>query len=250
MFKAICEGVAHAHTNGITHRDIKPDNIFLSSDRRPIVGDFGICFLEGAERLTATGEWLGPRGFICPESEGKADEVRPSCDVYSLGKLLYWIMSGGTMLPRERHKEPSYNLIEKQPDTASFLVYELLNKTVVESQAGRLHNAAALADEVAILIRRIEMGAHAINLSAPQGCNYCGLGSYEVVVDTRKCERGMKFWEVYSAQLLEYGVGGLDRMGLVNTHWLIFRCDHCGNIQYFKGPVEGSLDPAKWWPKS
>lgn len=94
------------------------------------------------------------------------------------------------------------------------------------------------------------MGAHAINLSAPQGCNYCGLGSYEVVVDTRKCERGMKFWEVYSAQLLEYGVGGLDRMGLVNTHWLIFRCDHCGNIQYFKEPVEGSLDPAKWWPKS
>ena len=84
MFKAICDGVAHAHANGVTHRDVKPDNIFLRSDRRPVVGDFGICFLEGAERLTQTGEWLGARGFICPESEGKADEVRPSCDVYSL----------------------------------------------------------------------------------------------------------------------------------------------------------------------
>jgi hypothetical protein len=58
---------------------------------------------------------------------------------------------------------------------------------------------------------------------------------YKVVVDTRKCERGLKFWDVFSTQLLEYGVGGLDRSGLANTHWLIFRCDHCGTSSISKG---------------
>src|SRR5262249_40917227 len=104
VFQEICQGIAHAHANGVTHRDIKTQNIFLQNDGRRVVGDFGICLLEDSEAATETNEWPGARGFICPESEtGERTDVGPSCDVYGLGKLLYWMVSGGTLLSREAH---------------------------------------------------------------------------------------------------------------------------------------------------
>ncbi len=113
LFAQICDGVSFAHAYGIIHRDIKPSNIYLrDEDGPPVIGDFGICYIEdNGERLTLTEEAVGPRIFMAPELEGgRAENITKKCDSYSLGKVLYWLLSGGKMLPREKHREIEYDL--------------------------------------------------------------------------------------------------------------------------------------------
>ena len=108
LFGQVCDGAMEAHAKGVIHRDLKPENIFLDSDREKghaVVGDFGLCLLEDEPRMTTTGEAVGPRHFMAPELEdGFASTVTPKCDVYSLGKLLYWLMSSGNIFSREKHR--------------------------------------------------------------------------------------------------------------------------------------------------
>jgi serine/threonine protein kinase len=62
-FLGICQGVAHAHTKNVAHRDIKPRNIFLDRKHEPIVGDFGLCFLLDDESANDDGSqkrWRSP----------------------------------------------------------------------------------------------------------------------------------------------------------------------------------------------
>ncbi|MFI5322988.1 MAG: protein kinase [Thermodesulfobacteriota bacterium] len=120
MFQQICEGVAYAHTKGVIHRDLKPDNIFLRTRKGPVVvGDFGICYLEqDGKRITLTDEAVGPRNFIAPELEdGRLELISTKCDVYSLGKILYWLLSGGKIFSREKHREPQFDLKSQNNDT-------------------------------------------------------------------------------------------------------------------------------------
>jgi len=111
--KHLASGLAEAHAKGIIHRDVKPENILFTGVGHEVwLSDFGICLLREQTRSTDTGEVVGPRAFLAPELEdgGKLD-VTPAADVYSLGKVLYYMISGGTILPRERLHEERYKQI-------------------------------------------------------------------------------------------------------------------------------------------
>ena len=113
VFGQVCSAVAHAHQHNVIHRDIKPANVFLRSPTGPaVLGDFGLCLLEEEiDRFTQTTEAVGPRLFMAPELEdGRLEGVPKESDVYSLGKLLYWLMSKGRMFSREKHRELSWDL--------------------------------------------------------------------------------------------------------------------------------------------
>lgn len=113
LFNQICEGVSFAHGMGIIHRDIKPSNIFLRNEEGPaVIGDFGICYVEqDGSRITLTEEAVGPRLFIAPELEdGRLADISPKSDIYSLGKILYWLLSGGRIFSREKHREVQFDL--------------------------------------------------------------------------------------------------------------------------------------------
>jgi serine/threonine protein kinase len=106
----LASALRHAHAAGVIHRDVKPQNIlFAGSDNDVWLTDFGICFLRDQERHTAENEAVGPWAFIAPELEGGGHlEVTPAADIYSLGKVIYYMISGGTVLPRERLADVTY----------------------------------------------------------------------------------------------------------------------------------------------
>src|SRR5262249_10058430 len=88
-------GVAHRHS--VIHRDLKPGNIILAADAQPGVVDFGLALRSGSgdARLSRTGAVTGSPAYMAPEqARGDLDAMGPSCDVYSLGVVLYELLAG------------------------------------------------------------------------------------------------------------------------------------------------------------
>jgi tetratricopeptide (TPR) repeat protein/tRNA A-37 threonylcarbamoyl transferase component Bud32 len=90
----LAEAVQAAHEQGIVHRDLKPANVLLASDGTPKITDFGVA-KQGDSGMTATGDVLGTPSYMAPEqAEGKAKDVGPAADIYSLGSILYELVTG------------------------------------------------------------------------------------------------------------------------------------------------------------
>ncbi len=231
MFASVCRGVAHAHQENITHRDLKPENIFLRED-------FGLCFItEGGERVTMVDEQVGSRFYMAPElAHGLAEEVTPAADVYSLGKILYWMISS-KIFDREVYRIPRFDLTTGVTRPDLFFIYDLFDKTIVEDRLARLANAGQLADHMENLIELIEKNAHLLDLAVPQLCNYCGLGHYNVVADSTSTNDRSGSTDVYNF--------GFQLVG--SSQWLILVCDHCGNVQVFRPDHAGKT--VAWQPR-
>jgi serine/threonine protein kinase len=89
--------LAEAHAKGIVHRDLKPANVMINQRKEPIITDFGLAQLDSQEgtRLTQMGMMLGTPSYMAPEQvAGKLDEIGPATDIYSLGVILYEMLTG------------------------------------------------------------------------------------------------------------------------------------------------------------
>jgi tetratricopeptide (TPR) repeat protein len=91
--KAICRGLEYAHSKGIIHRDIKPGNVWLSADGTAKIGDFGLAVAVDLPRLTQSGMMVGTVTYMPPE-QAMGGKVTAKADLYSLGAMLYEMVTG------------------------------------------------------------------------------------------------------------------------------------------------------------
>ncbi|MDB6079211.1 MAG: hypothetical protein JWO82_2958 [Akkermansiaceae bacterium] len=89
IVKGICDGLAHAHENGVIHRDIKPANILLTPKTEPKIGDFGL-----AHAGEGPGVMMGTPGYTAPEVMSHPEHADRRSDLYSVGVILYELLAG------------------------------------------------------------------------------------------------------------------------------------------------------------
>ncbi len=96
LLAKITRGVAYAHGQGVLHRDPKPGNILLDGRGEPLVSDFGLAkWLDATSDVTRTLTIFGTPGFIAPEqAAGRAADLTPAADIYSLGAILFDLFAG------------------------------------------------------------------------------------------------------------------------------------------------------------
>jgi serine/threonine protein kinase len=148
LFEQIVTGVRDAHQAGVAHRDLKPDNIFVGAAGTAMVGYFGLCQIFGdSVQLTTTGEILGTAAFAAPEClPGSAQRCGMPSDIYSLGKLLYWMASGGKVIHREAITDALVGAIEHPVPWVRQYIRGVLDRTVREEAAQRCDAQKLLED--------------------------------------------------------------------------------------------------------
>ena len=119
----MARALGFAHERGLIHRDVKPQNVLLNDDGQAKMTDFGIARSVDVEGVTITGTVLGTSEYIAPE-QARGQQVDALTDVYSLGVVLYELLTGGVPFQGEnfvavalRHvNEPPPSVLERRPD--------------------------------------------------------------------------------------------------------------------------------------
>ena len=108
VFLRICDAVQFAHEHGVLHRDLKPGNILLREDGEPLVADFGLAKLESGDAsvsISVSGHVVGTLENMAPEQAESSKDVDERADLYSLGTILYQMLTG------HRHFEATGNIV-------------------------------------------------------------------------------------------------------------------------------------------
>lgn len=112
--KQICRGLLYAHKKGIIHRDIKPHNILITKNGDCLVSDFGIAQIFRESRITMTGIAVGTPEYMSPE-QARGEKLDNQTDIYSLGTLLYEMLTGNPPFTGKNPVSVAYNQVHSHP---------------------------------------------------------------------------------------------------------------------------------------
>lgn len=231
-FYPLVDGVAALHSKGIVHRDIKPQNIFLSANNKLILGDLGIIFFSDTARtrMTESYESVGSTDWMPQWAMGmRIEDVRPTFDIFSLGKLLWAMLSGRSFLRLWYLHDPQFELEKMFPRDESILwARSILDNCIVERETDCLPDAGRLLILVSDALGAVKRHAQVVASGVPRRCEICSLGQYECVAD-----------EDHTA-IRNFG---LEPTG--SSTFKVFTCSHCGNVQMFHIPNPQSK-PRAW----
>ena len=132
LFRNLCEGILDIHKAGVIHRDLKPSNILLVENEKDVkVGDFGICYLDledDEKRATKIREKVGPIYFAAPEQTSLPPNFTKKSDIYSLGRILYFLITGVyEFTPADDYVPVTIQLGKKDSDPVDNLIGKMIS---------------------------------------------------------------------------------------------------------------------------
>ena len=219
LLAPVCRGVEHAHERGVLHRDLKPSNILIDLDGKPLVGDFGLAKridLGTDAALTETGAVLGTPSYMAPEQAAShRGAIGPPTDVYSLGAILYQMLTGRPPFQAASPLDTILLVLEQDPVPPRVLnpradpdLEMVALKCLQKPPDLRYPSAAALADDLDAYLVGKPVSARSTSLRALAG-RYLGETPHAALL-----ENWGELWMYHSIALIVF-------YGL--TYWLLSR---------------------------
>jgi len=172
--RILARAVAYAHKQGILHRDLKPSNILIDVEDEPHVTDFGLAKRLGpaSSGQTRSGAILGTPSYMSPEqAQGKTNELGPSCDVYSLGAILYELITGRPPFRAETPLDTVMQVIDHQPVPPRLLnpkidhdLETICLKCLEKNPQGRYASAEELGEDLQRYLNGDSISARSFNM--------------------------------------------------------------------------------------
>ena len=236
-FRGLVSTVAYLHGLGITHRDIKPDNIFINEYGELVLADFGIAFYQDADRTRITDtleKKVGSWPWMPQWSLGKrVKDVKHNHDVYGLGKVLWSMFTGIPELHNwyfENDAFPTQNIRKLFPNLPGIeAVAFVLKKSVTEFEADCLENASDLLKLVDESLGVLMVGGSLVK--GDRLCRACGRGQYQIVFEPNTHPGSQRWFPVTAGHSFRVMV-----------------CPQCGHVQGFS-VFENKERPA-WDPQN
>ncbi len=156
LVRDIARAVAYAHRAGIIHRDLKPENVLISEEGRPLVTDFGLAkWHRDGTMITRTGQVLGTPHYMSPEQACGRGGSDATADVYSLGAILYALLTGRPPHTGESAAEVLRSVLQDEPQTPRQLrrnisseLEKICMKAIRYEPSQRYDSADAMADDL------------------------------------------------------------------------------------------------------
>ncbi len=162
----IAEGLSKAHAVGITHRDIKSANIIVDQELRLKILDFGLATVQGGDALTKAGSTLGTVAYMSPE-QAKGSKVDHRSDLFSLGIVMYELMTGRTPFKRTNDTGTMHAIINENPEPLERYksdvppeLQRIVTKCLTKNVNERYQSAADLAADLRVLEKTETSGGH------------------------------------------------------------------------------------------